>query len=98
MPKSLKEFKNLDNVQARKGGRKVDWREIAEVIIESNKAFSVKEVHESVELVNQRVTRYRTKSALDKLVEDEVLEVRDDGKRFWYCRNTKRGGKSGRAD
>lgn len=92
MPKDLSEFNALEEVTKRKGGRKVNWKVVIDYIVKSGKAWTVKEVHEHKKMVNKKVTRYRTKSVLDKNVEDGILEVRDDKKRYWYC---KKGGDSG---
>ena len=82
MPISLEEFTKLPRTTERqKGGRKVDWNETAHIILESNKYFTVKEVHK---LVDEKVTAFRCKNALDTLCERKVLDRRYDGKRFWY--------------
>ena len=84
MPKELSEFAKLEEVEARQGGRKVEWEDVAHKIVESNEAFTVKEVHEK--FANKAVTLFRTKNALDNLVEKKLLDRRYDGKRFWYCK------------
>ena len=86
MPKDLKEFRKLQDVTERHGGRKITegWDTIAETISKSKLAFTVKEVWEDPKLVDKRVGQYRTKNALDKLVEEGKLSRMYDGKRFWY--------------
>ena len=70
----------------RHGGRKITegWDEIAKRICKTDLAYTVKEVWENKDLVNKRVGQYRTKNALDKLVEEGKLSRLYDGKRFWY--------------
>lgn len=84
MPKDLKEFDQLEEVESRQGGKKVDWANVAQQIIDSNEMWTVKEVWEK--FAKKAVTLFRTKGALDNLVEKKVLTSRYDGKRFWYCR------------
>ena len=86
MPKGLDEFKQLADVSERHGGRKIveGWDEVAARIQKAQLSFTVKEIWEHKELVNKRVGQYRTKNALDKLVEEGKLERKFDGKRFWY--------------
>ena len=83
MPKDLKEFAALEEVSARQGGKSVEWKNIASAIISSGQAYTVKEVWEL--FVEKKVGLFRTKNALDKLVEDGLLDRRYDGRRFWYC-------------
>jgi len=84
MPKNLKEFAELEEVEPKKGGRKVDWNAIANDISHSGLAWTVKEIHER--FVKQRVGLFRTKNALDQLVEKGKLESRYDGRRYWYSK------------
>lgn len=86
MPKSLEEFRQLQSVEERRGGRKITegWDTVAKKITETGLAYTVKEVWESKQLVDKRVGQYRTKNALDKLVEEGKLSRLYDGKRFWY--------------
>ena len=84
MPKDLEEFAKLDEATARTGGKKVDWPEVAKQIAASGKAYTVKEVWEMY--AKKLVGLFRTKNALDNLVEKKLLDRRYDGKRFWYCK------------
>ncbi len=82
MPKALSEFNGMQEVEARKGGRKVDWADVSSQIIESGQAYTVKEVWS--DLCDKAVTQFRVKNALDGLVEKKVLRRLWDGKRFYY--------------
>ena len=86
MPKELDEFRELQDVSERHGGKKITegWYAIAQRICKTGMAYTVKEVWEMKDLVNKRVGQYRTKNALDKLCEEGKLERMYDGKRFWY--------------
>lgn len=84
VPKSLEEFGKLEEAEAREGGKKVDWLEVAKAIVAAGEAFTVKEVWER--FAEKRVGLFRTKNALDTLVEKKLLSRRDDGRRFWYCK------------
>jgi len=96
VPKSLDEFRQLKETEASQGGKKVNWEEVARVIIAKDQAFTVKEIWEHPEMVNKRVTQFRTMNALNKLFEDGVIDRKYDGKRYWYCR--KEGSIRGRAN
>lgn len=82
MPKSLSEFEQLEEVEGRAGGKKVEWQEVAAKINEAQQAYTVKEVWET--FVGKKVTQFRTKNALDKLAENGKLKRLWDGKRFYY--------------
>lgn len=86
MPKSLDEYKALKTVEGRQGGRKVNWDEIAKTLNELHEAYTVKEIWEHPELVNKRVTQFRTMNALNKLFDDGKISRKYDGKRYWFCR------------
>jgi len=82
MPKSLSEFEQLQEVEGRAGGKKVEWAEVADKINEAQQAYTVKEVWET--FVDKKVTQFRTKNALDKLTESGKLKRLWDGRRFYY--------------
>jgi len=84
VPKDLKEFAKLEEVEERAGGKKVDWTSVAAAISAANEAYTVKEVWEK--FAHQAVGLFRTKNALDALVEKGLLDRRYDGKRFWYSK------------
>ena len=84
VPKELTEFVKLEEVTARAGGKKVDWPDVAKKISEKGEAYTVKEVWEI--FAKKAVGLFRTKNALDGLVEKGLLDRKYDGKRFWYCR------------
>lgn len=86
MPKSINEFKKLQETDGRQGGRKVDWSEIAKVLNTMEDAYSVKEIWEHPKLVNKRVTQFRTMNALNKLFEEHKIDRKYDGKRYWFCK------------
>jgi len=95
MPKNLDEFRALQETEARQGGRKVNWKEVFKVIIdlgtEKGVAFNAKEIWEREDMVNKRVTQYRTINALNKAFEDGIIDRRYDDKRYWF--GPKTGGK-----
>jgi len=82
MPKDLAEFNKLEEVEGRAGGKKVDWDAVAKAIQEAQQAYTVKEVWET--FVEKKVTQFRCKNALDKLVEAKKLRRMWDGRRFYY--------------
>lgn len=82
MPKSIQEFDTMQEIEGRAGGKKVDWTTIADQIVKSGQAYTVKEVWEN--LAAKKVTQFRCKNALDKLAEDGKLRRLWDGKRFYY--------------
>ena len=89
MPKDLSEFENLEENSGRAGGRKVDWAEIAEAIIESNQFWNAKEVWSLPQFVNKQVGAFRTKGALDALCKKTkkrpALIARSyKENKFWY--------------
>ena len=84
MPKELSEFAKLEEVTARAGGKKVEWEDVAKQITAKGEAFTVKEVWET--FAKKAVGTFRTKNALDGLVEKGLLDRKYDGKRFWYCK------------
>jgi len=95
MPKSLEDFRKLQETEAKQGGKKVEWNEIARKVIEYGKrtsnSLSVKEIWEGKDFVNKRVTQFRTMNALNKLFDDGVIDRKYDGKRYWYGPKEKGG-------
>ena len=47
MPKSLSEFNQLEEIEGRTGGKKIEWDDVARQIQEAQQAFTVKEVWET---------------------------------------------------
>ena len=82
MPKSLSEFNQLEEVEGRAGGKKIDWDVVAKGITDAQQAYTVKEVWST--FVEKKVTQFRTKNALDKLTEAKKLKRMWDGRRFYY--------------
>ena len=69
MPKKLSELKNAQRGVKRAGGKKIDFLPIAQRIIESGLYYSVTEVWKSANMVNKKVTRFRTMKLLNKCVQ-----------------------------
>jgi hypothetical protein len=92
VPKELSEFDKLEESSGRKGGKRVNWEDIARKIIEDNVFYSAREVWKLPHLVNKKVTLFRTKNALDELCRKtkkrpRPLLVRSyQENKFWYGR------------
>jgi len=68
MPIPISQLKGKANVK-KAGGKKIDFAPIAKRIIASGDYYTVKEVHEGKNLVNNVVSRFRTMKLLNKQVE-----------------------------
>jgi len=80
LPISLEEFDKLE--EKRKKALVVDWDEVIKRIKESEKYWSVNEVHN--DLVHHKVTRFRVKVVLDKAVKEGKLTRGYIGRAFYY--------------
>jgi len=69
MPKKLSELKKALRGVKRAGGKKIDFKPIAQRIIESGLYYSVTEVWTGTHLVNKAVGRFRTMKLLNKCVQ-----------------------------
>jgi len=83
MPVDIKEAKNWS--RDREARATVDWTEVIGEIIESGEYWSVKEIYEK--FVKKQVKEFRTKTVLDKAVEDGSISRFWDKRRYVYGRN-----------
>ena len=86
MPKTLEQIsktgKTVNN--ARIGGKKLDFAPIVQKILKSGQGFTVKEVHESKNLVNQVLSHQRTYKLLMKEVKAGTLSRTQVAKDILY--------------
>ena len=80
MPISIKEAVNLPKQQPERA--KVDWAEVIQEIVKSEEFWSVMEVTEI--FVENKVKKFRTKTVLDRAVEEGLLTRVWDKKRYVY--------------
>lgn len=84
MPKSLEQLKEAKRGVKKAGGQKIKFAPILDAIIKSGQYFTKREVWESQNLVNKKVTLFRTKKLLDNAVLGRRLtRLYQDGK-FYY--------------
>jgi len=82
MPKSLTQLKNAKRNVKRAGGKKVDFKPIAQKIIQSGEYYTVSEVWKN--LVQKKVSRFRTMKLLNAQVRGhKMTRLWMDG-RFYY--------------
>jgi len=74
MPKTLKQLAGAQRNVKKAGGKKIDFKPIAQAIIASNQYYTVKEVHEGVNMVNKQVTRFRTMKLLNAQVAGKRMD------------------------
>lgn len=90
MPKDLSEFEELEELEGRIGGKKINWEDIARLITESGKSWTAREIWQSSNFIAMKVSSFRTKNALDELAKPKktraaLIRRRWDGKAFWYA-------------
>jgi len=84
MPKTLAELKDAKRNVKRAGGKKVDFTPILAKILSSGVYYTKREVWASADLVNRKVSLFRTKKLLDNAVKGRRLtRLYTDGK-FYY--------------
>jgi len=84
MPKSLKELAHAKRNVKKVGGKKIEFAPIVQKILESGLYFTVSEVHTSTNLVDKKVSRFRTMKLLNRAVAGRRLtRLYQDGK-FYY--------------
>ena len=84
MPKKLAELKDAKRNVKKAAGKKIDFAPVAQKIIASGMYFTVKEVHESAELVNRKVSRFRTMKLLNAAVAGHRMTRLYDNGKFYY--------------
>jgi len=84
MPKTLGELKDAKRGVKKAAGKKIDFEPIAQMIIRSGQYFTKREVWSSPNMVNKRVSLFRTKKLLDaKVAGRRMTRLYMDGK-FYY--------------
>lgn len=83
-PKSLDDLKDAKRNVKKAGGKKVDFAPILAKILSSGQYYTKREVYEAADMVNKRVSLFRTKKLLDHAVTGRRLtRLYQDGK-FYY--------------
>jgi len=86
MPKSLAELKDAKRNVKKAGGKKIDFAPILAKIIASGQYYTKREVYEASDMVNKKVTLFRTKKLLDNAyIGRRLTRLYQDGK-FYYGR------------
>jgi len=84
LPKSLTELKDAKRNVKKAGGKKVDFQPILAAILKSGQYWTKREVWESPNFVNKKVSLFRTKKLLDHAVTGRRLtRLYQDGKFFY---------------
>jgi len=84
MPKSIDELKDAKRNVKKAGGKKIDFAPILTAIIKSGQYYTKREVWSAVDMVNKKVSLFRTKKLLDHAVTGRRLtRLYQDGK-FYY--------------
>jgi len=84
MPKSLAELKDAKRNVKKAAGKKIDFQPVVQMILKSGQYFTKREVWSSPEMVNKKVSLFRTKKLLDSQVAGRRLtRLYMDGK-FYY--------------
>jgi len=84
MPKNLNELKDAKRNVKKAAGKKIDFAPVATKIIQSGVYYTVKEVFEAADMVNKRVSRFRTMKLLNTQVKGRrMTRLYMDGK-FYY--------------
>ena len=82
MPKNLSQLQNAKRNVKRAGGKKIDFKPIAQQIIKSSQYYTVSEVWK--DLVQKKVSRFRTMKLLNAQVAGHrMTRLWMDGK-FYY--------------
>jgi hypothetical protein len=82
MPINRGAFEKLPVQSDRTGGKKVDWEQVVAKINKSGQYYSAKEVREN--MLEEIVTLFRTRNALNERVVKGLIARRHDGRRWWY--------------
>jgi len=84
MPKTLKELENAKRNVKRAAGQKIQFAPIAQKIITSGQYYTVSEVWKSPDLVNKKVSRFRTMKLLNYQVLGRKMTRLYEGGKFYY--------------
>ena len=84
MPKKLSELKNAKRNVKRAGGKKIDFKPIAQAIIESGLYYTVTEVWTNANMVNKKVSRFRTMKLLNNAVKGRRMTRLYEHGKFFY--------------
>lgn len=84
MPKSLAELKDAKRNVKKAAGKKIDFAPVAQMILKSGQYYTKREVWNSPEMVNKKVSLFRTKKLLDSYVAGrKMTRLYLDGKFFY---------------